>query len=187
MEQKYLEYTDRWGKETRLLICKAFQGEVWNIGRENFPFEGYIPLCHCDHNYHVVGEPMCVKVESEELALAAMHAAHFAKKADCVWFKDFRNRFYMDFEQRCRWLVGKNVNYVTINKADRLAKTETKGVVGFMRFDSICNKDAHFYVNHNNATIRMRFTEDFIRKLVLDGAAWENFCDGYYRCYTIKF
>ena len=49
---------------------------VWNIGRHNFPFECYIPLCQEDENYYVNTNTLkAIKVESEEKALEIMNLA----------------------------------------------------------------------------------------------------------------
>lgn len=47
---------------------------VWNIGRHNFQFEGYIPLCQADDNYNVNTKTLkALKVKSEEFALEVMN------------------------------------------------------------------------------------------------------------------
>ena len=50
---------------------------VWNVGRENFNFKGYIPLVNVDDNYNVVGTKYALKVDSEELALYLLREANF--------------------------------------------------------------------------------------------------------------
>ena len=49
---------------------------VWNIGRENFPFKRFIPLCTCDKNYHVYIESLkAFECPSEEKALEIIEKA----------------------------------------------------------------------------------------------------------------
>lgn len=50
---------------------------IWNVGRENFNFKGYIPLVNVDDNYSVVGTKYALKVDSEELALYLLRQASF--------------------------------------------------------------------------------------------------------------
>ena len=50
---------------------------IWNVGRENFNFKGYIPLVNVDDNYNVVGTKYALKVGSEELALYLLREASF--------------------------------------------------------------------------------------------------------------
>lgn len=46
---------------------------IWNIGRRNFPFECYIPLCRQDKDYNIDPETLkAYKVKSEEYALWLM-------------------------------------------------------------------------------------------------------------------
>lgn len=51
--------------------------QVWNISRESFNFEGYIPLVNVDENYSVVGQKYALKVDSEDLALYLLRQASF--------------------------------------------------------------------------------------------------------------
>lgn len=50
---------------------------IWNIGRRNFPFEGYIPLCQivCDYNINP-NTLKALKVKNEEFALKLMDLNH---------------------------------------------------------------------------------------------------------------
>ena len=49
---------------------------VWNIGRQNFNFEGYIPLCLSDKSFNVdVSTLKAFKMESEEKALYVLKEA----------------------------------------------------------------------------------------------------------------
>lgn len=50
---------------------------IWNVGRENFNFKGYIPLVNVDDNYNVVGTKYALKVDSEKLALYLLRQASF--------------------------------------------------------------------------------------------------------------
>lgn len=60
------------------VVQDFIQGTViWNIGRENFNFEGYIPLVNMDDRYTVFGQKYALKVDSEELALYLLREAGF--------------------------------------------------------------------------------------------------------------
>lgn len=49
---------------------------VWNIGRQNFPHEGYIPLCVADENCYVdLSTLKALKVANEEFALTVLKEA----------------------------------------------------------------------------------------------------------------
>lgn len=49
---------------------------IWNIGRRNFPYEGYIPLCVADENCHVDLDTLkALKVANEDFALALLKEA----------------------------------------------------------------------------------------------------------------
>ena len=49
---------------------------VWNIGRSNFPHEGFIPLCVADKNCHVdLSSLKALEVGNEEFALALLKEA----------------------------------------------------------------------------------------------------------------
>ena len=50
---------------------------IWNVGRENFNFKGYIPLVNIDDRYTVFGQKYAFKVDSEELALYLLRQASF--------------------------------------------------------------------------------------------------------------
>lgn len=50
---------------------------IWNVGRENFNFKGYIPLVNMDDRYTVFGQKYALKVDSEELALYLLRQANF--------------------------------------------------------------------------------------------------------------
>lgn len=190
MEKRFLEHTE-YGRTDKFEIVDLWpmSHQVWNIGREHFPFEGYIPLCVCDANYHVgMSNLKCIKVDSEEMALAAMHAAHHTGKANREWFEGWRERFLKSYEQKCKYLVGKTVRYVTINKVDRLAESEKKGTIRFVSHGLIAEKNANFWVlpKGYHSEICLSFTKEFINQLVVDGIGYEQFCNGYYRNYFIE-
>lgn len=94
---KFFEDTKEDGRIDRFEIVNEFpEGyQIWHIGRENFPHEGYLPLAVVDGNYHVdLSTLRCIKVESESLALAAMEAAlDHVKRSDRDWFSTFRAKY----------------------------------------------------------------------------------------------
>lgn len=93
---KYIEDTNQFGRTDRFEIVNEFPAgyQVWPIGRENFPHEGYLPLAVVDSNYHVdLNTLRCIEVESEGLALAALREVHHAKRADRDWFEAFRAKY----------------------------------------------------------------------------------------------
>ena len=70
---------------------------VWNIGRENFKHECYIPLAFLDTSYdepyHVdVKRLKAIKVESEEIALYIIDVAHW-KTVDKKEFEEIIKSF----------------------------------------------------------------------------------------------
>ena len=190
-ERKFLEHTE-YGRTDKFEIVEIWpmSHEVWHIGREHFPFEGYIPLCVCDANYHVgMSNLKCVKVDSEEMAIAAMHAAHHcAGKANREWFEEWRERFLMDFEQKCKYLVGKKVRFATINTIDKLATREKESHLWFISHGFIDDDHANFWVKPKGYSfeICVNYSKEFINQLVVDGIGYEKFCDGYYRNYFLK-
>lgn len=69
---------DRWGNTHTFEIVPDFPSgyTIWNIGRSNFPYKGYIPLCVADANCHVnLNTLKAMKAASEELALALLKEA----------------------------------------------------------------------------------------------------------------
>lgn len=62
------------GRHTFEIVETLPQGYViWNIGRHNFPFESYIPLCWQYKDYKIEPETLkAYKVKSEEYALWLM-------------------------------------------------------------------------------------------------------------------
>ena len=92
----YIEDTNQFGRTDRFEVVVNFPGgyQIWNIGRKNFPYPGYLPLAVVDADYHVnINTLRCIKVESEELALAAMREAHHVKRSDRQWFEQFREKY----------------------------------------------------------------------------------------------
>lgn len=69
---------DRWGNTHIFEVVSSFPNSyhIWNIGRFNFPYEGYIPLCVSDANCHVnLGLLKALKVPNEEFALVLLKKA----------------------------------------------------------------------------------------------------------------
>lgn len=67
-----------WGTVHTFEIVSEFPHDytIWNIGRRNFPHEGYIPLCVADENCYVdLGTLKALKVANEDLALALLKEA----------------------------------------------------------------------------------------------------------------
>lgn len=49
---------------------------IWNIGRRNFPHDGYIPLCVADESYHIDPNTLkALKVANEDFALFLLKEA----------------------------------------------------------------------------------------------------------------
>lgn len=72
---KYSGWTQR---EDRFQVIEQFPINyvIWNIGRENFPFEGYIPLAKLVDNCHVDLKSLkALKVENEKTALMLLKQA----------------------------------------------------------------------------------------------------------------
>ena len=191
MAKRFLEHTEH-GRTDKFEIVDSWPMShlVWNIGREHFPFEGYIPLCVCDANFHVnLMNLKCVKVDSEEMALAAMHAAHHCVvETNREWFEEFRKRFLMDYEQKCEFLVGKRIDYITINTVDKFAEKEQRGYFHIVSHGAIFDTNTNFWVlpEGYHSEIYLSFTKKFINQLVVDGISYEMFCGGYYRNYFLK-
>lgn len=46
---------------------------IWNIGRHNFPLEGYVPMCRANQDFSIDVTTLCaVPCKSEEQALEIM-------------------------------------------------------------------------------------------------------------------
>lgn len=72
---KYLSCIPR---EDRFQVVEQFPTNyvIWNIGRENFPFEGYIPLAKMKDEIHVDMESLkALKVKDEKTALMLLRQA----------------------------------------------------------------------------------------------------------------
>lgn len=67
------------GRQDVFAIVDEFPAgyRVWNIGRKNFPFAGYVPLCRVkEGDYHVVLDELCaIKCASEDIALRVLKNA----------------------------------------------------------------------------------------------------------------
>ena len=146
METRYLEHTE-YGRTDRFLICDTWPAGyvVWNIGRHNFPFEGYLPLCVCDNNYHVfINSLCCIKVESEELAIEVLCEAGRTGNYDYKKFKETEYMFHIISVAKTKesWSVNHKWNYgpieylhdillqdaTTIKKAEQKWRTFNKNV-----------------------------------------------------------
>lgn len=71
--------TDMWGQTREFEIIDTFpEGYVvWNIGRENFPYQGFIPLCNASPDYEVdIDTLKALFVGDETSALKIMRNAH---------------------------------------------------------------------------------------------------------------
>lgn len=65
-------------REDRFQVVEQFPSGyvIWNIGRENFPFEGYIPLAKPVDHYHIdVKSLKALKVKDEKTALMLLRQA----------------------------------------------------------------------------------------------------------------
>lgn len=51
---------------------------VWNIGRHNFQYEGFLPLCQTDGNYHIIPNQLkALNVGDETLCRAVLREAGY--------------------------------------------------------------------------------------------------------------
>ena len=80
---------------------------VWNIGRQNFMHECYIPLAFLDRSYpdpyHVdVKRMKAIKVESEEIAINIAEVAHW-KTVDKKEFEEIIKSFEVRNEVEYFW------------------------------------------------------------------------------------
>lgn len=76
--KKYIAYTDFWGQFRTFEIVPDFPAgyQVWNIGRENFPFKKYIPLCEKSRNFRANPDTLkALKLPTEKQAAAILKAA----------------------------------------------------------------------------------------------------------------
>lgn len=98
MEAKIIEKTDeyivhrsRFGDEHKFWIVDTVPVgyRIWNIG-EHAP-EGYIPLCLCDHDYHVdVTSLKAVRVENELDRMRILEAAGWGAESLVSAEKNYR-------------------------------------------------------------------------------------------------
>ena len=78
--KKYIAYTDFWGQFRKFEIVPGFPDgyQVWNIGRKNFPFKKYIPLCEKSHDFSVEQTTLkALKLPTEKQAVAILKAASY--------------------------------------------------------------------------------------------------------------
>lgn len=91
-EQKTYRTKNSFGKETVYKIVDSINDvplshKIWNIGRHNFPLEGYIPMARVT-GYSIHPETLlAVPVESEERALYLLDLAH-KKDFDAMDIRD---------------------------------------------------------------------------------------------------
>lgn len=68
--------TDKYGHTFAVITDFPNGYEVWNIGRANFPHEGYLPLCQTDGNYHIIPSTLkSLYVGDEDFCLRVMTEA----------------------------------------------------------------------------------------------------------------
>lgn len=70
-----------YNRSDRFTISDTFPSGyiVWNIGRSNFPFEGFVPLAKPDPTmpYHIILKDLVAwRVKDEETALRIIEQAH---------------------------------------------------------------------------------------------------------------
>lgn len=73
-----VDYSSWSGREDRFQVVENFPTNyvIWNIGRENFPFEGYIPLAKMKDKIYVDMESLkALKVKDEKTALMLLKQA----------------------------------------------------------------------------------------------------------------
>ena len=97
---------------------------VWNIGRENFKHECYIPLAFLDTNfpdpYHVdVKRLKAIKVDSEEIAIYIAEVAHW-KTVDKKEFEEIIKSFEVRNEVENFWKDKKDYES-TLQSAELMA------------------------------------------------------------------
>ena len=67
---------------------------VWNIGRNNFKFPKYIPLCYADANYHVdLNRLVALYVGNEGLCQEVMRVAG-RREVDENMFNQIKEKYY---------------------------------------------------------------------------------------------
>ena len=90
IDKEILMFRDSLRRPDMLEVVDEFPPRyvVWNIGRQNFPYESYVPIAR-DLGGYRCDMPRCIKVKDEELALSIMHkAAHCKGFIDRYKFKD---------------------------------------------------------------------------------------------------
>ena len=95
------------GREFEIVESFPEGAFVWNIGRENFKHECYIPLAFLDTSYpdlyHVdVKRLKAIKVKSEEIALYIIDVAH-CKTVDKKEFEEIIKSFELRDEVENFW------------------------------------------------------------------------------------
>lgn len=75
-EQKYFKHTTAWDEDVYRVVDSIedvpYAFKIWNIGRENFPFEGYIPMARIEGYAVDTTTLIAVPMPSEEVALKLM-------------------------------------------------------------------------------------------------------------------
>lgn len=99
VQEKRLVTIDPYGQIHRFRITNVFSGEIWNIGRENFPFPKFVPLCDTYYNgepYHINPNSLrAIEVETEEFALFLIDKAHYGK-VDRKRYNQLHKEFFHD-------------------------------------------------------------------------------------------
>lgn len=86
-----IEDKNYWGRVDRFEVVDEWPNGyvVWNIGRNNFPHVGYLPLCRTKADYMVdLSSLKALKVGSEELCLKVMKSYEMV---DYERFKQIRD------------------------------------------------------------------------------------------------
>lgn len=98
MKKKTITHKDFWGETRTYEIVNEFPYcyEVWNIGRENFPFPKFIPLAMGGYNgnpFHIYPDKLkALEVESEEFALFLLSKVH-----QKIVYKDIFDQLHEQF------------------------------------------------------------------------------------------
>ena len=90
---KTIKNESRWGRIDRYEVVDTWPAGcvVWNIGRENFRHEGYLPLAYVSADYQVdMSMLKAYYVGDEELCLKVLAAAGRVK-VDYERFKQIRD------------------------------------------------------------------------------------------------
>lgn len=73
-----ITHIDYWGQTRVFEIVDDFPDgyQVWNIGRQNFPYARYIPLCETNGNHRINPDTLkALKLPTEKQAAAILNAA----------------------------------------------------------------------------------------------------------------